>query len=99
MLHIPDDIINAGPMWCYWNYVTERYMGSVTRVSKSRKNPYASFARRLRDIAQNAAIKARYGLQRELDLSDRASELQNGMKFDECELYIPGFLSELSLCR
>ncbi|KAJ7218620.1 hypothetical protein GGX14DRAFT_356905 [Mycena pura] len=88
MLHIPDDIINAGPMWCYWNYVTERYVGSVARVSKSRKNPYASFARRLRDIAQNAAIKVRYGLQRELDLSDRASELQNGMEFDECELYI-----------
>ncbi|KAJ6478355.1 hypothetical protein C8R45DRAFT_756195, partial [Mycena sanguinolenta] len=66
MLHIPDDILNAGPMWCYWNYITERYVGFIARSSKSRKNPYASFARRIRDIAQNTAIKVKYNLHREL---------------------------------
>ncbi|KAJ7277739.1 hypothetical protein C8J57DRAFT_990574, partial [Mycena rebaudengoi] len=66
MLHIPDDILNGGPMWCYWNYVTERYVGFIVRSSKSHKNPYASFARRIRDIAQNTAIKVKYHLQQEL---------------------------------
>ncbi|KAJ6554783.1 hypothetical protein B0H19DRAFT_948174 [Mycena capillaripes] len=74
MLHIPDDILNAGPMWCYWNYVTERFVGFLVRSSKSRKNPYASFARRLREIAQNNLIKIKYQLHRELDLSDHREE-------------------------
>ncbi|KAJ7195544.1 hypothetical protein GGX14DRAFT_575614 [Mycena pura] len=69
LLHIPDDILNAGPMWTYWNYVTERYVGFLVRSSKSRRNPYASFARRLREIAQNTAIKIRFHLREELDLS------------------------------
>ncbi|KAJ7245754.1 hypothetical protein C8J57DRAFT_1082207 [Mycena rebaudengoi] len=86
MLHIPDDILNSGPMWCYWNYVTERYVGFIVRSSKSRKNPYASFARRIRDIAQNTAIKVKYHLQQELDLSDRRDELQRRRHFAECEL-------------
>ncbi|KAJ7346051.1 hypothetical protein DFH08DRAFT_633341, partial [Mycena albidolilacea] len=55
-----------GPMWCYWNYVTERYVGFIVRSSKSRKNPYASFARRMREIAQNNAIKVKYQLHDEL---------------------------------
>ncbi|KAJ7312327.1 hypothetical protein DFH08DRAFT_717812 [Mycena albidolilacea] len=78
MLHIPDDILNAGPMWCYWNYVTERFVGYLVRSSKSRKNPYASFARRLREIAQNNLIKVKYQLYRELDLSDRREEESRG---------------------
>ncbi|KAJ6479818.1 hypothetical protein C8R45DRAFT_1006060 [Mycena sanguinolenta] len=81
LLHIPDDILNAGPMWCYWNYVTERYVGFIARSSKSRKNPYASFARCIRDIAQNTAIKLKYNLHQELDLSDRHDELQRGRCF------------------
>ncbi|KAJ6579712.1 hypothetical protein DFH09DRAFT_913161 [Mycena vulgaris] len=78
MLHIPDDILNAGPMWCYWNYVTERFVGFLVRSSKSRKNPYASFARRLREIAQNNLIKVKYQLHKELDLSDRREEESRG---------------------
>ncbi|KAF7334087.1 hypothetical protein MVEN_02314400 [Mycena venus] len=74
LLHIPDDILNAGPMWCYWNYITERFVGFLVRSSKSRKNPYASFARRLCDIAQNNVIKLRYHLHDDLDLSDRREE-------------------------
>ncbi|KAF7325517.1 hypothetical protein MKEN_00400800 [Mycena kentingensis (nom. inval.)] len=77
LLHIADNILNAGPMWTYWNYITERFVGYLVRSSKSRKNPYASFARRLREIAQNSAIKVRYhagGLREELDLSNRREE-------------------------
>jgi hypothetical protein len=49
----------------------ECFVGYLVRSSKSRKNLYASFARRLRDVAQNNAIKIKYHLQEELDLSDR----------------------------
>ncbi|KAJ7159368.1 hypothetical protein C8R43DRAFT_1234078 [Mycena crocata] len=83
LLHIPDDILNAGPMWCYWNYVTERFVGFLVRSSKSRKNPYASFARRLREIAQNNAIKVKYQLRDTLDLSDRSEEDIHGHRLVE----------------
>ncbi|KAJ7347182.1 hypothetical protein DFH08DRAFT_699504 [Mycena albidolilacea] len=81
LLHIPDDILNAGPMWCYWNYVTERFVGYLVRSSKSRRNPYASLARRLREIAQNSVIKMKYNLHRELDLSDRCDDELKGKGF------------------
>ncbi|KAJ7606210.1 hypothetical protein FB45DRAFT_1139881 [Roridomyces roridus] len=50
----------------------------LVRSSKSRKNPYASFARRLREIAQNNVIKLKYQLSDELDLSDRREEERRG---------------------
>ncbi|KAF7306218.1 hypothetical protein MIND_00412300 [Mycena indigotica] len=60
LLHIPDDILNGGPMWTYWNYITE------------------SFSRRLREIAQNTAIKVKYQLYTELDLSPWHEEELSG---------------------
>ncbi|KAJ7125549.1 hypothetical protein C8R43DRAFT_898664 [Mycena crocata] len=92
LLHIPDDILNAGPMWCYWNYVTERFVGFLVRSSKSRRNPYASFARRLREIAQNNVIKLKYNLHRELDLSDRYNDELKGhglMEYPEIRVLQP----------
>ncbi|KAK7028639.1 hypothetical protein R3P38DRAFT_2525481 [Favolaschia claudopus] len=69
-------------MWCYWNYVTERYVGYLARCSKSRKNPYASLSRRVREIAQNNAIKMSYQLHDELDLSDSREEDKSGHYLD-----------------
>ncbi|KAJ7275908.1 hypothetical protein C8J57DRAFT_1505209 [Mycena rebaudengoi] len=85
LLHFPDDILNAGPMWCYWNYITERFVGYLVRSSKSRTNPYASFARRLREIAQNNAINVKYQLWEVLDLSERREEDSNGHRLTSCE--------------
>jgi hypothetical protein len=86
-------------MWCYWNYVTERYVGYLVRSSKSRKNPYASFARRLREIAQNNAIKVKYQLREELDLSSRREEDEHGHCLPECRFsvlasYLANFCSD-----
>ncbi|KAK6966711.1 hypothetical protein R3P38DRAFT_2590291 [Favolaschia claudopus] len=69
-------------MWCYWNYVTERYVGYLARCSKSRKNPYASLARRVREIAQNNVIKMSYRLYDDLDLSDSREEDKSGHYLD-----------------
>ncbi|KAL0574168.1 hypothetical protein V5O48_007788 [Marasmius crinis-equi] len=68
LLHIADDILNAGPAWCYWNFVTERFCGFLTCSSKTRKNSYASFARRLREVAQLNQIKHVFHLSKGLDL-------------------------------
>jgi hypothetical protein len=98
MLHIPDDILNAGPMWCYWNYITERYVGYLVRSSKSRRNPYASFARRLREIAQNSVIKFKYRLHSELDLSNKHEEESVGHTPHNCEC-IPHILNRINSFR
>ncbi|KAJ7364643.1 hypothetical protein DFH08DRAFT_638777, partial [Mycena albidolilacea] len=66
LLHIPDNILTAGPMWCYWNYITERYVGFIVHSRKSHKNPYTSFSRCMWDIAQKNVIKVRYNLHQEL---------------------------------
>ncbi|TFK97580.1 hypothetical protein BDV98DRAFT_632105 [Pterulicium gracile] len=47
LLHLPDQIINSGPLWTVWSYPTERVCDFIVRSSKSKKNPYASFSRRL----------------------------------------------------
>ncbi|KAJ7367131.1 hypothetical protein DFH08DRAFT_949116 [Mycena albidolilacea] len=65
LLHIPDNILTAGPI-------------------KSHKNLYASFSHHMWDIVQNNAIKVRYNLHRELDLSDHSEELRHGHQFPEC---------------
>ncbi|KAJ7336810.1 hypothetical protein DFH08DRAFT_706003, partial [Mycena albidolilacea] len=87
LLHIPDNIVNTGPMWCYWNYITERFVDFMVRSSKSRKK-YASLSRRMRDVTQNNAIKVRNDLHRELNLSDHGEELRHGHRFPECELLL-----------
>ncbi|KIY62740.1 hypothetical protein CYLTODRAFT_316668, partial [Cylindrobasidium torrendii FP15055 ss-10] len=66
LLHIPDDILNAGPLWCYWNFPTERFCGFIVRSQVNRRYPYSSFARRLRDIAQLSQIKLIFHLHSEL---------------------------------
>ncbi|KAJ7674275.1 hypothetical protein B0H14DRAFT_3537463 [Mycena olivaceomarginata] len=81
LLHIPDNILNGDPMWWYWNYITEQFVGSLVCASKSHWHPYASFAHRIREITQNNVIKARYNLYGELDLSDQREDETHGVFF------------------
>ncbi|KAJ7366039.1 hypothetical protein DFH08DRAFT_678361, partial [Mycena albidolilacea] len=43
LLHIPDNILNVGPMWCYWNYITKRFVGFIVHSNKSRKTHMRAF--------------------------------------------------------
>ncbi|KAJ7346204.1 hypothetical protein DFH08DRAFT_701146, partial [Mycena albidolilacea] len=88
LLHIPNNILNARPMRTYWNCITERSVGSLVWSSKSRKNPYTSFARRLCEIAQNSVIKVRYHLQDKLDLSNWHKEDTVGHAVLSCEFIV-----------
>ncbi|TFK98718.1 hypothetical protein BDV98DRAFT_493359, partial [Pterulicium gracile] len=62
LLHIPDMILRLGPMWTYWNYPTKRFCGFMVRASKSQKNPYVSFVRRMQELLFNNQIKYKYRL-------------------------------------
>lgn len=79
LLHLPNYIIDSGPLWTVWSYPTERLCGFIVQLSKSKKNPYASFARRLREIAQLNQIKLLYSLHNELDLSTETSDRRRGL--------------------
>ncbi|KAJ3833514.1 hypothetical protein F5878DRAFT_654300 [Lentinula raphanica] len=83
LLHIAKDIRAAGPVWCYWAFVMERFCGSLLRTVKNRKYPFTSLAHRVRDIAQLNQIKLLYGLSDMLNLSDDHLDNRSGFKFPE----------------
>lgn len=85
MLHIPVNLRTMGPLWCYWNFPTERFCGAIVRAVHSRKHPFTSMAHRLRDIAQLNQLKLVYGLTGELDLSDSRDAEDNGRHLPDCE--------------
>lgn len=87
MLHIPVNVSTMGPLWCYWNFPTERFCGTIVRAVSSRKYPYTSMASRLRDVAQLNQIKLVYGLTRELDLSDSHEAETSGRHLADCKLF------------
>lgn len=74
-----------GPLWCYWEFVMERFCGSLLPAVKSRKHPYVSLAHRVRDIAQLSQIKLIYGLSDELDLSNQKVRANSAEHIDGCE--------------
>ncbi|KAL0563930.1 hypothetical protein V5O48_018126 [Marasmius crinis-equi] len=79
LLHLADNIVRAGPVWCHWNFPTERFCGALVRASKSRKNPYASFAWRLLEIARLSQIKLLFNLRDHPNLSDSRDAANTGL--------------------
>ena len=71
LLHVADDIKNAGPVWATWTFVMERYAGSLLPAVKSRLNPYGSLAQRVKRLAQLQHIKILYDLDEALDFRQR----------------------------
>ncbi|KAJ7937833.1 hypothetical protein B0H13DRAFT_2302305 [Mycena leptocephala] len=76
LLHVPANIRTMRPLWCYWNFPTERFCGSTIH---SRKHPFTSMAHRLRDVAQLNQLKLLHGLKDEVDLSDAREEERSGI--------------------
>lgn len=75
LLHVPDNISEAGPIWATWSFVVERYAGSLLPAVKSRLNPYGALAHRVKRLAQLNHIKNLYGLQEQLSFKEPASEV------------------------
>ncbi|KAG8971497.1 hypothetical protein FRB90_010486, partial [Tulasnella sp. 427] len=61
-LHVPDMIRRSGPVWSYWTWVMERFCGLLSRAITSRKYPYASLYRRIREIQTLHAVRNIYDL-------------------------------------
>jgi hypothetical protein len=68
LLHIADSIQDAGPVWTYWTFPTERYCGRLQSAIRSRRYPFANIDNYVVATAQLSQIKIRYGLEEELSL-------------------------------
>ncbi|KAI0629766.1 hypothetical protein C8Q77DRAFT_1065046 [Trametes polyzona] len=62
LLHIPDDILNAGPAWATWTFFMERFCGHLKHSLRSRSHPWAHLDRRATNIAHFAHVRAKYDL-------------------------------------
>lgn len=68
-LHIPDMIRRSGPVWAYWTWVMERFCGLLGQAVTSRKHPYASLYRRIRELQTLHAVRNIYDLHDRLPVS------------------------------
>jgi hypothetical protein len=84
LLHIADDIRQVGPVWCYWAFAMERYCGLLATSRKSRRDPFVSLSRRIRDIVQLNQIKVKYNLADQLNLG--VDVVTPGKSYIQCEL-------------
>ncbi len=66
LLHIPDSIEAAGPVWASWAFPMERYCGRLQPCIKSRRFPFANIDRFVLDAAQLQHIKLLHHLEDEL---------------------------------
>ena len=62
MAHIPDDIVDTGPIWTTWTFMMERFAGSLLSAVKSKKKPNRVLALHVRRGAQLNVIKWKYNL-------------------------------------
>ncbi|KIM34175.1 hypothetical protein M408DRAFT_59842 [Serendipita vermifera MAFF 305830] len=66
MIHIANDTRHAGPLSRIWEYVTERFMGQISRSIKSRRYPFAQLSENVKKREQMKLVIAKYGLENEL---------------------------------
>ncbi|KAG8769521.1 hypothetical protein FRC12_004906 [Ceratobasidium sp. 428] len=81
LLHIADDMLAMGPVWCYWAFPMERFCGSLARSQKSRRFPFSSLDRRVLEVAQLSQIKTMYCLGDKLNLSERHRNIAAGTRY------------------
>jgi hypothetical protein len=84
LLHLADDIRRAGPVWCYWAFAMERYCGLLANSGKSRRDPFISLSRRIRDIEELKLISLKYNLTDILNLDKTIVDA--GRAYSQCSL-------------
>ena len=82
LLHLADDIRRAGPVWCYWAFSMEQYCGLLANSRKSRRQPFISLSRRIRDIEELKLIRLKYNLTDVLDLDKTIMDA--GQAYPQC---------------
>ncbi|KAG8927712.1 hypothetical protein FRC01_007055 [Tulasnella sp. 417] len=77
ILHIPDDIVNSGPVWTSWCFAMERICFLVKTCVTSRLHLYGTIDQRIKRDAQLSTIKLRYTLTNHLNFSLQTVSSQN----------------------
>jgi len=91
LLHIVNDIRNAGPCWATWTFWTERYCGMLQGGLHSKSNPAANLDKRVQRIAYLGQLSNKYDLNDELSTIDnwRSDDVRRGEReFPDCEQII-----------
>lgn len=85
LLHIADGIEDAGPVWAYWAFPTERYCGRLQPVIRSRRYPFANIDNYVVAAAQLSQIKIRYNLDEQLSLKPtKADQVRGSFSHPAC---------------
>jgi hypothetical protein len=82
LLHLANDMRRAGPVWCYWAFPMERYCGLLANSTKSRREPFISLSRRIRDIEELKLIRLKYNLKDILNLDQIVVDA--GQAYPQC---------------
>ncbi|KAF8311470.1 hypothetical protein DL93DRAFT_2060999, partial [Clavulina sp. PMI_390] len=87
LLHLADDLCDAGPLWAYWAYPMERFCGHLGRAISSRRFPWAEMANYLEHRAQLCIISLHYNLGDHLNFSKRrhVATMAQGQSIAACE--------------
>jgi hypothetical protein len=94
LLHLADMIKNMGPVWTYWAFPTERYCGRLQPAIRSRRYPFACIDNYLIQYAHLSQIKTLYGLEDELNMSPRSTNL-----VDRTDIYSNPACESMSFTR
>lgn len=78
LLHIADGIEDAGPVWTSWAFPTERFCGQLLPAIRSRRHPFSNIDNYIVASAQLSQIKIRFGLEEELALKPKQTDLIRG---------------------
>lgn len=78
-LHVPQDIINAGPSWLSWAFPMEREVQwAKAGVKDAKKQPFAHMAGRALRREQIKHLGHRLGISRQLDVDQRLKDSKDG---------------------
>ena len=78
LLHIPDSIEYAGPVWTSWAFPMERFCGRLLPAFKSRRHPWPNVDNYVVASCQLSQIKLKYGLADELSLKPLPRDIPEG---------------------
>jgi hypothetical protein len=88
LLHIADSIENAGPVWAYWAFPTERYCGQLQPAIRSRRYPFANIDNHVVATAQLSQIRILYSLEEQLSLKPaKTDQIRGSFYHQDCKSY------------
>ncbi|QRV80885.1 Transposase family tnp2 [Ceratobasidium sp. AG-Ba] len=82
LLHIANDIRTMGPVWCYWAFPMERFIGALAHANKNFRFVWASLDNHVLGVAQLTQIKLIYDLADALSLEDEHYNMATGTRYD-----------------